>query len=632
MPLNREFKIKNDLNVLGRILSGGKDLSLLFTTNFILSTYNSTFRVSGDDALRLEGINGIDVRATPGTETVTISGIAATTTERGVASFNTNNFIVTDGAVSVKTGGISNNDLAGGITNNKLANSTITFAADDDSTAVALGGLVTIQGTGNQITTTNTAGTINIALPSTLVIPGSISVLNGQTTVNDINVNGNLFVSGSATFANTTVTSTSALSVINTGPSVALYVKNLNAAYDVASFIDGDGIEVLHVGNSEADGRGRVGINTSEPTVEGLTVNGAISASDIIFTSQISTALHGGSKQWYSVYTTSSQTSALWDSVYTTVSANSAGWNSSISDAQGRISALEALSASWNSVYTSSSQTSALWDSVYTTVSANSAGWNSSIGDVQGRVSALEAASASWNSVYTSSSQTSALWNSVYTTVSANSAGWNSSIGDLQGRVTTLETSSGLWNSVYITVSALSAYWDEFTHDSLTDIVANSGRWDSTYTSVRLSSGLWDSTYTSVSSFSARDFVYTNTYARLSALEVSGNTAKSVVRGIHNITSTGDFVELDTFDKNRFNSIKYLVQIKNTTTNERVALEVLTTKNVSTWEGTVYGIVDQANLLRNVEVDYSGLTVQLEFTLNGTDTYTIISVGDAITD
>jgi len=143
---------------------------------------------------------------------------------------------------------------------------------------------------------------------------------------------------------------------------------------------------------------------------------------------------------------------------------------------------------------------------------------------------------------------------------------------------------------------------------------------------------LWDSTYTSVSSFSARDFVYTNTYARLSALEVSGNTAKSVVRGIHNITSTGDFVELDTFDKNRFNSIKYLVQIKNTTTNERVALEVLTTKNVSTWEGTVYGIVDQANLLRNVEVDYSGLTVQLEFTLNGTDTYTIISVGDAITD
>ena len=87
---------------------------------------------------------------------------------------------------------------------------------------------------------------------------------------------------GTATFANTIFTTTSALSVVNTGPGPALYVFQASGPYDVASFYDGDGIEVLHVGNAGPGGLGKVGINESFPNEE-LTVRGSISATETIY-------------------------------------------------------------------------------------------------------------------------------------------------------------------------------------------------------------------------------------------------------------------------------------------------------------------------------------------------------------
>jgi hypothetical protein len=99
------------------------------------------------------------------------------------------------------------------------------------------------------------------------------------TFENDVTILGNLTAKGTATFANTIFTTTSALSVINTGPGPALYVFQASGPSDVASFYDGDGVEVLHVGNAQGGGNplGQVGINTSFPSAE-LTVNGAISS------------------------------------------------------------------------------------------------------------------------------------------------------------------------------------------------------------------------------------------------------------------------------------------------------------------------------------------------------------------
>jgi len=136
---------------------------------------------------------------------------------------------------------------------------------------------------------------------------------------NNVTVLGNLTARGTATFANTIFTTTSALSVVNTGPGPALYVFQSDGPSDVASFYDGDGVEVLHVGNAQGGGNplGQIGINTSFPSAE-LTVNGAISSNGII------TVLGGNSNQWNSNYTTTNSNSSSWSSAYTTLCSTSA--------------------------------------------------------------------------------------------------------------------------------------------------------------------------------------------------------------------------------------------------------------------------------------------------------------------
>ena len=121
---------------------------------------------------------------------------------------------------------------------------------------------------------------------------------NDVTFEKNVTIQGNLTALGTSTFQNTIFTTTSALSVVNLGRGPALYVFQASGPYDVASFYDGDGVEVLHVGNAQGGGNplGQVGINTSYPSAE-LTVNGAISSNGVI------TVLGGNSNQWNSAYT-----------------------------------------------------------------------------------------------------------------------------------------------------------------------------------------------------------------------------------------------------------------------------------------------------------------------------------------
>ena len=107
-------------------------------------------------------------------------------------------------------------------------------------------------------------------------------LIAGQVTGNLL-ITGALTAAGGVTFNNTVVvTTTSALSVINTGPGPALYIQQGVGDGDIASFYDADGVEALHIGNAKntagQDPSGVIGVNTSFPN-KTLSVAGEISAS-----------------------------------------------------------------------------------------------------------------------------------------------------------------------------------------------------------------------------------------------------------------------------------------------------------------------------------------------------------------
>ena len=145
---------------------------------------NSDFVISKNGSGNLIGsyqpnsLTNADVNSTAGISQSKLSMTAATTRANatgitqanlGLASFDSANFEATDGWIRVKTGGISNAELAGSIANTKLVNDSITFAdGGGTSSAVDLGDTVTIQGTSNEITVSyNGSGTYTLGLTAT---------------------------------------------------------------------------------------------------------------------------------------------------------------------------------------------------------------------------------------------------------------------------------------------------------------------------------------------------------------------------------------------------------------------------------------------------------------------------------
>ena len=370
---------------------------------------------------------------------------------------------------------------------------------------------------------TNSAGWLDITESNTLYFKVSGGTVYGDVNIqHDLVVGNNLFVTGSATFAHTVFTSTSALSVINTGQGPALYVRQGPGPGDIASFYDADGIEALHIGDAKytlgQNPDGVIGIKTSFPN-KTLTVVGDISATDSIFTTgkflsavppggpsidlwdlffdkikgnSIYTSVKDTSADWDSTYTSVNDTSADWDTTYTSVKDTSADWdstytsvNSTSASWNSTYTSVKDTSASWNSTYTSVKDTSADWDSTYTSVNETSADWDSTY-------TSVNSTSASWNSTYTSVKDTSADWDSTYTSVNDTSADWDSTYSSVN-------STSASWNSTYTSVKDTSADWDT-TYTSVKDTSAD---WDTTYTSVKDTSADWDSTYTTVGTYSA---------------------------------------------------------------------------------------------------------------------------------
>ena len=173
------------------ITVNGKGLVTAVTTEAISTTLTVAANTGTADAVTL----GTDTLTFTGTapiatavsnNAITISATDASTSAKGVASFNSSSFDVTTGTVSIKNAGITNGQLAGSIANDKLSNSTITLGSSTltlGSATTSVAGITeltvdNLNFNGNSITSTDTNGNISLSPNGT----GTVDVASSRIT------------------------------------------------------------------------------------------------------------------------------------------------------------------------------------------------------------------------------------------------------------------------------------------------------------------------------------------------------------------------------------------------------------------------------------------------------------------
>lgn len=206
---------------------GSADGSSTFTGSFVgdgsgLTGLATNLSLSGDtgtdsvdllnDTLAINGGTGISVAVTD--NTITVSGDDASTSAKGVASFDADDFSVASGNVSIKSGGVRaanlNADVVGtGVSLNGVDNSIEVDYGSTAGTAVEGNTSLTVQGTANEIeiaggsVTLGAGGTVTIGLPDSVTI-ATASIQDDLTVGGNVEITGNLSVLGTTTTINST--------------------------------------------------------------------------------------------------------------------------------------------------------------------------------------------------------------------------------------------------------------------------------------------------------------------------------------------------------------------------------------------------------------------------------------------
>lgn len=128
-------------------------------------------------------------------QTLTISGINASTTVKGVASYDSDDFSVSTGNVSIKNSGVRavniNSDVVGtGLSGGAGTALSVNYGSTS-GTAVQGNTTITVNGTANEIEITGTAAQALGGGPSyTIGLPNNVTVTNNLTVGGDIVVQG----------------------------------------------------------------------------------------------------------------------------------------------------------------------------------------------------------------------------------------------------------------------------------------------------------------------------------------------------------------------------------------------------------------------------------------------------------
>ncbi len=239
----------------GRLVDASA-VSISTTLNIAGNTGSDGIALASD-TLTIDGSGPISTAVNSLTNTLTISAADATTSSKGVASFDANSFGVASGVVSIKAGGVSNTQLANssltiGTTTITLGASSTTLAGlssvtstsftgaltGNASTATALQNARTIAISGPVTgTATSFDGTSNITIPVSALdvghanVTGVLPVNKGGTGVTTSTGTGSIVLNNSPTFTGVPTAPTAALGTTTTQLATTEFVA---AAVDAA--------------------------------------------------------------------------------------------------------------------------------------------------------------------------------------------------------------------------------------------------------------------------------------------------------------------------------------------------------------------------------------------------------------
>ena len=201
--------------ITGSFVGDGSGLTGLVTTLEITGSNGVASSVDLlTQGLTFTTASGQGLGITVSGQTVTFSNVNASTSAKGVASFDSDDFSVASGNVSIKQNGVRatnlNADVAGtGLSLDGVDNSLEVDYGSTAGTAVEGNTNLTIQGTANEIqissgsVTLGAGGTVTIGLPDSVTI-ATASIQNNLSVGNNLTVVGNLYVQGSTTTVDST--------------------------------------------------------------------------------------------------------------------------------------------------------------------------------------------------------------------------------------------------------------------------------------------------------------------------------------------------------------------------------------------------------------------------------------------